>query len=257
MQNQNIKETYDQRYREGYRSKLEGFEIARWQALDHFIKKNIPIAQLKNILDYGCGSGSFIDLWKSIFSLSDLYFADISTVAMEQLKEKHPEFNSKCFPIINNQMQISKKTFHAIVSIEVMEHVYDLDAYLTDVYRLLKPGGYFIWTTPCANNFSIEHIYALLTNNIQKTAEGYRRWKFEDPTHLRRLKSTEAERLLMKKGFSAPTLSFRAHFFSFVCTELFSKRLKKLGEKLMLLDYAFFRNLPNGASMIGCAQKNK
>ena len=59
--------------------------------------------------------------------------------------------------IISNYI-ITDNKFNIITSIEVMEHVEDLTAYVKDIYRLLKPGGIFIWTTPCANKYSIEYL---------------------------------------------------------------------------------------------------
>jgi len=94
-----------------------------------------------------------------------------------------------------------------------------------------------------------------MTNQIEKTNENYRRWKWEDPTHIRRLKSNEIKSLLNKNGYYKISIRYRSHFFSFICSRLFKNRFQKFGERLMLLDYYLFRILPNGASMIGLAIK--
>jgi len=157
----------------------------------------------------------------------------------------------------NNTAELPPASFDLCVSIEVMEHVLDLPAYLADVCRLLRPGGMFVWTTPCANRFPIEHAYARLTDNIARTGEGAVRWKFEDPAHLRRLTSVQAEAALRRAGFVRAGFRFRAHLFSFVCDRLM-RRLpagRQLFERAMRLDYALFRRLPNGASMLGWAIK--
>ena len=154
-----------------------------------------------------------------------------------------------------NRAPFKDKKFDIILSIEVMEHVSDLNAYLRDIHRLLKKGGIFIWTTPCANPFSIEYLYYKISNQIEKTNEGFRRWKLEDSTHIRRLKSNEVKSKLKKVGFERIGFKFRAHFFSFICSTFFRGFLRKIGEKLMLLDYSLFRSFPNGASMMGCAIK--
>jgi SAM-dependent methyltransferase len=214
----------------------------------------MKINNIKKVLDYGSGSGLHIDLWKKVFPLSDLYFCDISTVALEKLIGKYPEFKSKCVELENLRAPFDNDFFDVIVSIEVMEHVKNLNKYLSDIHRLIKPGGIFIWSTPCANRFSIEHIFNKLTNQIENTKEGYRRWKWEDPAHFRRMKSKEVKVKLQEIGFNNVKFRFRAHFFSYVCTRFCKGRLTRLGEKLMLLDYFLFRKLPNGASMIGCAK---
>ena len=250
-----LKEIYDSRYLGDYRKSLGGYEVARWKALDHLISHILKLKDIGYVLDYGSGSGLHVELWKQIFSEADLYFCDISSVALQQLGDKYPEFKLKCGEVKGNKAPFDDSSFDVVVSVEVMEHVENLDDYLNDIFRLLKPDGIFIWSTPCANRFSIEHIFNIITNQIEKTSEGYRRWKWEDPTHLRRLKSDEIKKKLEEIGFNGVGFRFRAHFFSFVCTMLMRGPLRKIGEKMMLLDFALFRSLPNGASMLGFARK--
>ena len=246
---------YDQRYSGDYREHLSGYEIARWEALHHFTAQILKLSSAKKVLDYGAGSGLHVNLWEKIFTEAELYFCDISSVAMEKFKSKYPHYKDRYSLIQANQSSYSDNTFDVVVSVEVMEHVEDLDLYLSEMNRLLKPGGYFIWTTPCANWFSIEHVFSGITGKIEKTKEGYRRWTWEDPTHLRRMRSDEIETLLKKKGFSDIYFRFRSHFFSFVCTYFPIRRAQYLRNRLMTLDYSLSRRLPNGASMLGGAQK--
>jgi SAM-dependent methyltransferase len=261
----NHKQVYDSLYREGSRETLGGYEYARWHALLHLITKVLKLRNINTLLDYGCGNGLYIDLWKRAFQTSEMYFCDVSSVAIEQLKDRYPEFSSNVAVVRDNRAPFEDNFFDVILSVEVMEHVEDLDAYLNDIHRLLKPGGTFIWTTPCGNILSVEHIYSLLTCQIEETREGYRRWKWEHPTHVRRLKSSEINGKLQRAGFGDIGFRFRAHLFSFLCscparfsffdTYLYRGPLRRLAEKLMLLDYYLFRRLPNGASMIGFAEK--
>lgn len=247
---------YDQRYSGDYRENLSGYEIARWKALDHFITHVLKLGSAKNVLDYGSGSGLYVELWEKVFPKASLHFCDISPVAIEKLISKYPHHAEQSSVMQNDRASFNDATFDVIVSVEVMEHVDKLISYLQDVQRLLKPGGYFIWTTPCANPLSIEHIYSLLTGNIEKTNEGYRRWVWEDPTHIRRLKSNEIMNLLKQNGFSDVRFRFRSHLFSFICTYFPTHRAQNLRNQLMTLDYSIFRYMPNGSSMLGGAMKS-
>ncbi len=251
-----ISSVYDQRYSGDYRKHLSGFEIARWKALDHFITRVLKIGSAKKVLDYGAGRGLHVKLWEKIFPEAELHFCDISSVAMEKFKAEYPRHMDRYFLASEDQSGCGYNTFDVIVSIEVMEHVEDLDFYLRDISRLLKPGGLFVWTTPCANRLSIEHILSAITGKIERTKEGYRRWTWEDPTHLRRLRSNEIEDLLREKGFSDICFRFSAHIFCFVCTYTPTHWAQNLRNRLMTLDYSLFRRLPNGASMIGGAEKS-
>jgi 2-polyprenyl-3-methyl-5-hydroxy-6-metoxy-1,4-benzoquinol methylase len=246
---------YDQRYSGDYREHLSGYEIARWEALDHFIAHVLKPGSAGKVLDYGAGSGLHVALWEHIFRGAELHFCDISPVAMEKFTAKYPRYAQRYSLVRESRSGLSDNTFDVIVSVEVMEHVENLERYAGDIKRLLKPGGCFIWTTPCGNHCSIEHLFSALTGKIERTSEGYRRWSWEDPTHVRRLRSNEVERLLRKKGFTDITFRFRAHLFSFICTHVRLRRIKHLRNRLMTLDYALFRRLPNGASMLGGAKK--
>jgi len=245
---------YDDLYRHGYRSRLESYEIARWEALEHYLTYVLNLSNVQSVLDYGSGSGAFVPLWQALFPRADLCFCDVSAVALEKLRQSYPQYRNRCFLVRENRTELEDGTADVILSVEVMEHVENLEAYLNDVYRLLKPGGHFVWTSPCANRLSIEHIYSALTRQIEDTPEGTRRWKWEDPTHLRRLRSDEVRARLQKLGFADIRFRFRAHFFSFICSRYLAQRLpEQVNEKLMKLDYRLFRRLPNGASMLGSA----
>jgi len=251
----NSSSIYDHLYASGYRQNLSGYEIARWKALDSLISHTLHSGDVKKVLDYGGGSGLHGGLWERLFPKAELHFCDISSVAKEKFQEKYPRRSNQYFMIDNNKAQCEDESYDVVVSIEVMEHVENLQLYIRDIHRVLKPGGVFVWTTPCANVFSIEHLYSLFTRQIEVTADGYRKWKWEDPTHLRRLTSKEAETLLIQSKFSNIHFRFRAHFFSFVISRLPGRRVQRLRNFLMTLDYSLFRLLPNGASMIGFAQK--
>jgi len=269
----NLRAVYDKRYAGDYRESLSGYEYARFRALGHFIPHVVKASKARRVLDYGCGSGLHIPLWESVFPSAELHFADLSGKAIEKLRVKHPRHAARTSLIENDRLAApfltpampacptsaettdAANSFDAIVSIEVMEHVEHLDRYLTEIHRLLAPGGIFIWTTPCANALSVEHLYNIVTRQIDPTPAGSRRWRWEDPTHLRRLTSAEASAACIAAGFEPPRFRFRAHFFSFVCTKLMMKHWPRAAGEVMRLDYEWFRRLPNGASMIGAARK--
>ncbi len=247
---------YDDKYAAGYRSELSGFEIARAKAIHHFIEQVVSVSHPNRILDYGAGRGLHVPLWKKIFPATELFLCDVSFVAMQNCIEVYNDLSNNYKLIEDNRADFQDGIFDLIVSVEVMEHVSDLSAYVSDIFRLLRPGGVFVFTTPCANYFSIEHLYSLLTGKIDPTPEGYRRWSWEDPTHLRRLRSSEMQRQLLSAGFSRTVFRFRSHLFSFLCTYLPPRnKFRRARNWLMTLDYKLFRRLPNGASIVAAAQK--
>jgi ubiquinone/menaquinone biosynthesis C-methylase UbiE len=251
------KDFYDQRFLQGYRDRISGIEFARRAALSHVIRRVLKAGSPKTILDFGSGNGLFADLWRSLFPNAEIFFGDISEVALAQLAEKHPDLKENCRLLKGDRAPFSSDSFDGVLSIEVMEHAGDLGLFLAEIHRVLKPNGFFLWTTPCANPFSIEHLYSRLRNQIEKTDEGYVRWTWEEPSHLRRLSSGQIRKLLTEIGFCDIGFRFRSHLFSFLCARLSEKKWlpEKVAERIMLLDYQLFRKLPNGASMIGFARK--
>jgi SAM-dependent methyltransferase len=199
-----------------------------------------------------------------LFPSAELSFCDISPKALELLQTAFPQHQGRTALVQDGCAGFPDAYFDAVVSVEVMEHVHDLHGYLRDIWRLLRPGGTFVWTTPSGNRLSSSHIYGVLTRKIDPTTEGYRRLRWEDPTHLRRLKTGEIKRLLVEIGYSSVALRHRAHFFSdlvtFVLPRVRPWRLQALllrSEKWLLsLDYNILRRLPNGGSMIGSARKH-
>lgn len=250
----NFHNYYNQRYCQGYRKSLSGYEYARYCALSDVISK-LRLSDDIKILDYGAGNGLFIPLFKDKFPNSTIYCCDISSEGLKQLVLKYPELTDQVALVEEGVAQFNSNSFDLIVSIEVIEHVLDSDCYFSDIHRLLKNNGIFLFTTPCANKFSIEHLYSFITKQIEITSDGFRRWKWEDPGHLRRYTSNEVNNYLENKGFRSIQFRYRSHFFSFLVSKVGNLSEKNFGVWLMKWDYWLFRCLSNGASMIGIAYR--
>ncbi len=252
-----LAEYYDRRYDRGYQEGLRGYEYARWSALRAVIPRAMAGRRPAVVLDYGCGSGLFTPLLRALYPTAEIWGCDISPRALELFAARHPGLASRLEMVDGHRARLADESVDLCLSVEVMEHVLDLGAYLGDVARLLRPGGIFVWTTPCANALSLEHWIARGRGLIRPTPEGYRVWAWEDPAHVRRLTSAEAAEQLARAGLRCAGFRFRSHLFSYLCDRLIRAwpGLTRTGERLMLLDFLLFRRLPNGASMIGWAAK--
>jgi 2-polyprenyl-6-hydroxyphenyl methylase/3-demethylubiquinone-9 3-methyltransferase len=101
-----------------------------------------------SVLDLGCGNGSFVSLfqdrgWK-------LYGTDFSPSGLEIARQNFPgiEFFLADSSAPTGDLFGRVGQVDAIVSTEVIEHLYDPRGFLRNAHALLKPGGILVLTTP-------------------------------------------------------------------------------------------------------------
>ncbi len=160
-----------------------------YQTLSKYVFQN------SEVLDWGCGNGHFSYFlfkagYKAFgFSFNDFKFREYLTQFDYEFKlGKHDE---PCLiPYLDN-------TFNAVVSVGVLEHVREtggneIDS-LKEIYRILKPGGYFIcYHFP--NQFSwIESISAHIPN------KHYHQYRYNTKMILNLCEKTNLELLEIKR----------------------------------------------------------
>lgn len=98
-----------------------------------------------DLLELGCGEGRGVEL---LSPLTDSYLAlDKIQEVIDRLKGKYPDvaFEQAVFPPFS---KLADNSFDSIVSFQVIEHVKDDKGFLAEIYRVLKPGGVAVLTTP-------------------------------------------------------------------------------------------------------------
>ena len=98
-----------------------------------------------DVLELGCGEGRGIDI---ILNKSKSFTAiDKISEITERLSLKYPEekFISSSFPPLKN---IEDNSFDTIVSFQVIEHISNDKLFIEEIYRILKPGGKALISTP-------------------------------------------------------------------------------------------------------------
>lgn len=146
----------------------------------------------ERLLDVGCGDGGFISRVKDKFD--KVYGLDISPVSVELCRKMGVEATQ----INLNQQAIPYPDdfFDTVASLEVIEHVFDPLFFLKEIYRVLKPGGVLIISTP--NIRKIQRIFSIIMGHFPRTS--YDPVGF-DGGHLHYFTSKDLSQLILECGF--------------------------------------------------------
>jgi 2-polyprenyl-3-methyl-5-hydroxy-6-metoxy-1,4-benzoquinol methylase len=113
-----------------------------------------------NTLEIGYGSGVLLP---SLCKISDrVYGVDIGS---------DPEFVSRqlhllgCHPILSTgspkKLLFENDFFELVVAVSVLEHIAEIQDFLAEIHRVLKPGGYLLVGMPAVNKF-MEYLFQLI-----------------------------------------------------------------------------------------------
>jgi len=104
----------------------------------------------KKILDFGCGTG----LLSYALATHDrnILAVDIQFNPLKLIKQKIDFPNNIHFVEANLlQYDVAEKNFDLIVALDVLEHIKNLDEYILEFKKLLKPGGVILISGPTEN----------------------------------------------------------------------------------------------------------
>lgn len=100
----------------------------------------------RRILDVGCGTGYGSAMTAS--SMPEVVGTDVSEEAIAWAKAKYPLDNLEFMSMPATDLNFPDDSFDAAYSIQVIEHIEDVELYLSEVVRVLRPGGKFVVATP-------------------------------------------------------------------------------------------------------------
>jgi 2-polyprenyl-3-methyl-5-hydroxy-6-metoxy-1,4-benzoquinol methylase len=142
-----------------------------------------------DLLDFGAGTGNLTQRACSLGQFN-------SVTAIDMMQRPTGIHNSVKWisSDLNQSTNFPDQTFDVIISAEVIEHLENPRAVSREWYRLLRPSGTLIFSTP--NNESWRSLLALLMigNFVAFTDSSY-------PSHITPLVRKDIERILFETGF--------------------------------------------------------
>jgi ubiquinone/menaquinone biosynthesis C-methylase UbiE len=101
------------------------------------------LPQVERALDLGAGDGRLAAGLRA----RDVVLADVSRVALERARRRLPEAESALLEP-DAPLPFDDSSFDLVLCAETIEHVRDVQLLLSEVRRVLRPGGTLALTTP-------------------------------------------------------------------------------------------------------------
>lgn len=114
------------------------FELRRRFLLEH-------VRAGERALDLGCGSGDFTQELNA--AGANAVGVEVAAAALERATARYPELDFRLSPI-DGPLPFEDCSFELVWASEVIEHVTDTARWLSEVRRVLAPGGRLLLSTP-------------------------------------------------------------------------------------------------------------
>ena len=174
--------------------------VARRELAIQFLAQVVP--PNAKILDVGCGTGKGQE---SFGKLGTVFGVDFSQDALmfchERGLQRIARANAEALPI-------QSEVFDTVVTLDTIEHIPDDHKAISEIARILKPGGVLLLNVPAYQWLWGPHDVALM--------------------HQRRYTRTQVRKLLTTNGFAIERLSYHIFFlFPLVALSRFMSKFKK------------------------------
>ena len=175
---------------------LHSMNPPRFSFFDRFIKdwKNLKV------LDVGCGGGFTSEFLAQ--RGAQVTGIDLSSATIESAREHAKTSHLKIDYLVGSgeDLPLPAGHFDVVICVDVLEHVSDLPKTLSEIHRVLKPGGSFLFDT-INRTFKAKAIMIwLLERILRHIPNGTHDWKMF-------IRPEELSQALTNTGFSSPELA--------------------------------------------------
>ena len=122
----------------------EGFQYTE-EYVTSWIKKYLTLPVSGRVLDLCCGDGIWSKGMQNVNPNLELYGIDISQRAISEAKKIYANIS-----FFNHDLQKEpfKQKFQTVFAFDVIEHVFDTNSFIENIYLTLNKGGYLLLTVP-------------------------------------------------------------------------------------------------------------
>jgi ubiquinone/menaquinone biosynthesis C-methylase UbiE len=135
-----------QLYDEGWSKELAAGKEQRGnlQTNLEFLTQTGLLTPNDKILEIGCGIGSIVnELSKRGYNITG---TDISNKAIAYGLEKYPDIRLEVQPA--EALPYEDESFDTVLSFDLFEHIAKVDSHVSEVFRVLRNGGCYLFQTP-------------------------------------------------------------------------------------------------------------
>lgn len=140
------------------------------------------------LLDIGCGTGANLPMLRAVAGEGRVASVDYSSLALE-FAQSHPEAQNVALVQADGlRLPFADESVDVVTMLDVLEHLSDDERALQEVWRVLRPGGAYVWSVPAYQRLWSAHDEAL--------------------HHFRRYELHGLSQLLRSQGFGVRRISF-------------------------------------------------
>jgi len=194
-------------------------QAERQEIAKYYLKLLHPLKpQAKNVLDIGFGYGDFLKVaeeegWETCG-------VETSAKAISEVKSYLPKAGLFQVDASREKLPFTNERFDVVVCLDVVEHLSEVDFLFSEVYRVLRSGGIFFFTTPPVT----------LNSRILG------KFMPEDPTHINKQAIHYWEEALRKQKFRVVAEKY-AVLYGFPPTRALREIFRKIGLPVFVRPY--------------------
>jgi ubiquinone/menaquinone biosynthesis C-methylase UbiE len=102
------------------------------------------------MIDLGCADGTMSVIFNQKIQTKYIHGTDINE---DSLAESRKKGMMSMKNDLNTRLNYKKSIFDVVVANQVIEHLYNSDKFIEEVFRILKPGGYAVISTENASSW--------------------------------------------------------------------------------------------------------